>query len=38
MKTGCGKKLRRKIGMLEKKGKIKIAKHFKITEKEFLGL
>jgi len=24
--------------MLEKKGKIKIAKHFKITEKEFLGL
>lgn len=29
---------RRKIGILEKKGKIKISKDFKITEEEFLGL
>lgn len=32
------KKPRRKIGILEKKGKIKIGKGFKITENEFLGL
>lgn len=34
----AGKKPRRKIGILENKGKIKIGKDFKITEKEFLGL
>jgi len=33
-----GQKPRRKIGILENKGKITIGRNFKITEKEFLGL
>jgi antitoxin (DNA-binding transcriptional repressor) of toxin-antitoxin stability system len=32
------KKPKRKIGILEGKGKIKFAADFKITEEEFLGL
>ena len=33
----AGKQSRRKIGMLESKGKIKFGADFKMTEKEFLG-
>ncbi len=33
-----GKKPRRKLGILEAKGKIKFATDFKISEEEFLGL
>ena len=33
----AGKKPRRKIGILEPRGKIKTGKHFKITENEFLN-
>lgn len=33
----AGKQSRRKIGMLESKGKIKFAADFKMTEEEFLG-
>jgi antitoxin (DNA-binding transcriptional repressor) of toxin-antitoxin stability system len=32
-----GKKPRRKLGLLEGKGKVKFGKDFKITEKDFLG-
>ena len=34
----AGKKNKRKIGILENKGKIKFGKDFKMTEEEFLGL
>ena len=32
-----GKKSQRKIGILEKKGKIKFGSDFRMTEEEFLG-
>ncbi len=34
----AGKKVRRKIGILEGKGKVKFSTDFKMTEEEFLGV
>ncbi|HLF35365.1 MAG TPA: type II toxin-antitoxin system prevent-host-death family antitoxin [Cyclobacteriaceae bacterium] len=34
----AGKKLKRKIGILESKGSVKFNNDFKMTEEEFLGI